>query len=538
MVGKMNGERSSDMLASCYGLPVSALLDKVSNTSPENEAIYDGVRRLSFLDLAEEMNELASGLTQIGVSPGDRVAVCLPTWYEFITIVYAVAKIGAVVVPYNTRYRENEAEYIIRDSEAKVVFFSEVTDSINHLSQLSSIKERNSTVEHLIPVRFEQEGLVSYSKLLQMGKSKDVPEVTINVQEDLFAIVYTSGTTGFPKGVMITHHNMVTVGINSFEVNGFEKGDVILHCAPYFHVMGLGAIVRFVLYEVKAVILESFNAKRVLQLIEQEEITVHVGVPSMYILELNDPSFHSYDLSSLRKAFIAGAPCPVEIIKRVKKEMNCVVQNSYGMTETSLGLTYTDFHDDDIIHSETVGKAIRGVQLKVVDENRNELPVGEVGELACRTPGLMKGYYKLPDKTREVIDDQGWFYTGDLVTIDHKGYVRIVGRKKDMIIRGGYNIYPSEIEELFYLHPSVLEVAIVALPDSVLGEVSCAVLVLKKGSSETVEGFRRFIADKVADYKRPDHITIRETLPKTSSGKVQKHILQEQIMNENYILLR
>ena len=530
--------RGNRMLASCYGLSVGALLEKVKDTSPDTEAIYDGVRRLSFRDLAEEVNELATGLNQIGVGPGDRVAVCLPTWYEFITIVYAVAKIGAVVVPYNTRYRENEAEYIIRDSEAKVVFFTEVADHIDHLSQLRAIQERNPTVEHLIAVRFEHEDLIDYNGLLKMGKSKSVPEVVINVQEDLFAIVYTSGTTGFPKGVMITHYNMVSVGINSYEVNGFKQGDVILHCAPYFHVMGLGAIVRFVLYEVKAVILASFNAKRVLQLIEQEKITIHVGVPAMYILELNDPSFHEYDLSSLRKAFIAGAPCPVEIIKRVKKEMNCVVQNSYGMTETSLGLTYTDFQDDDSIHAETVGKAIRGVQLKVVDDNRIELPVGEVGELACKTPGLMKGYYKLPDKTREVIDENGWFYTGDLVTIDHKGYVRIVGRKKDMIIRGGYNIYPSEIEELFYTHPAVLEVAVVGLPDSVLGEVSCAALVLKENAIESLEDFGRFIGDKVADYKRPDHITIMDSLPKTASGKVQKHLLREQIMQENYVSLR
>lgn len=526
------------MLSSCYGLSIGELLERASESSPEKESVYDGVRRLSYKDLLNESNNLASGLTQIGIQKGDKVAVCLPTWYEFITIVFAVAKIGAVVVPLNTRYRENEAEYIIKDSGAKVVFFTETADKVNHLAQFLSIKKRNPAIQQLISVRFEHEGTMSYQEILDIGKPHECPSPLINIKEDLFCIVYTSGTTGIQKGVMITHDNMLTVGINSYEVNDMQKDDVILHVAPYFHVMGLGAIVRLVLYEVKAVILETFNAKKVLQLIEQEKITVHVGVPSMYILELKELTAHPYDLTSLRKAFIAGAPCPVETIRRVKKEMNCVVQNSYGMTETSLALTYTNFDDDDIVHAETVGKAIPGVELKVVDDNRREVPIGEIGELACKTPGLMKGYYNLPDKTDEVIDEDGWFYTGDLVSINKDGYVKIVGRKKDMIIRGGYNIYPIEIEELFYLHPSVIEAAIIGLPDTVLGEASCAALVVKENSKETVEDFERFIKDKIADYKKPDHIVLLKELPKTASNKVQKHVLKEQIINERFISLR
>ncbi|WP_338449881.1 class I adenylate-forming enzyme family protein [Niallia oryzisoli] len=526
------------MLSSCYGLSIGELLERVNESSPEKEAVYDGVRRLSYKDLLNESNNLASGLAQIGIQKGDRVAICLPTWYEFITIVFAVAKIGAVVVPLNTRYRENEAEYILKDSGAKVVFFTETADKVNHLAQFLSIKKRNPAIQQLISVRFEHEELMSYQEMLEIGNSLKYSSPSINVKEDLFCIVYTSGTTGTQKGVMITHDNMLTVGINSYEVNDMQKDDVILHVAPYFHVMGLGAIVRLVLYEVKAVILETFNAKKVLQLIEQEKITVHVGVPSMYILELKELTAHPYDLTSLRKAFIAGAPCPVETIRRVKKEMNCVVQNSYGMTETSLGLTYTNFDDDDIVHAETVGKAIPGVELKVVNDSRREVPIGDIGELACKTPGLMKGYYNLPDKTKEAIDEDGWFYTGDLVSINKDGYVKIVGRKKDMIIRGGYNIYPTEIEELFYLHPSIIEAAIVGLPNTVLGEASCAALVVKENSKETIEDFERFIKDKIADYKKPDHIVLLKELPKTASGKVKKHVLKEQIVNERFITLR
>lgn len=526
------------MFTSCYGMSVAQLLDVAATSSPNKEVMYDGVRRLTYKDLQTQASELASGLSQLGVKKGDRVAVTIPTWYEFIVIVFAIAKIGGVLVPFNTRYREEEAEHILQDSGAKILFFPREYDKVNHLSQFQSIQKRLSSLEYLIPVRFEEEGMNSYEDLRKMGRNERQPEVNINVTEDVFAIIYTSGTTGKPKGAMLTHNNLVDTAVNSLLAIHAQEDDVYLQATPYFHIMGLGAILRLVASRAKVVLLETYHPEKTLQLIEQEKITIHPGVPTLFILELNHPSFKSYDLSSLRLATMAGAPCPVEIIRRVKSEMGCSVLVSYGMTETSPVLTFTSFEDDDITQSTTVGRAIHGVELKIVDENRKEVPAGVVGELACRSLGLMKGYYNLPDKTLEVIDDENWFYTGDLATMDKEGYVRIVGRKKDMIIRGGYNVYPSEIEDLFYTHPAVMEVAILGLPDSVLGEVSCAAVVLRPESSVTHEELEAFIQEQVADFKKPDHIVIINELPKTASGKIMKFLVKENILKEKIVQLR
>ena len=526
------------MLTSCYGMSVGQLLEKANRSSPDKEVIYDGVRRLAFKDLESEANEIALGLSKMDVKHGDRIAVCLPTWYEFIVIVYAIAKIGAILVPFNTRYRENEAEHILRDSGAKVVFFTREFDKVNHLNQLQSIKKRLDSLKYLVTVRFEHEELKSYQGLQQLGREGKLPELKVDVKEDVFAIIYTSGTTGKPKGAMLTHNNLVYNAVTASLAVRSNRDDVIMQATPYFHIMGLAAIIRLVACEAKVVLLETYKPERALQLIEQERITLHPGVPTLFALEMNHPSFKTYDVSSLRLGVMAGMPCPVEMIRKVKAEMGCPVLISYGMTETSPMLTFTDFDDDDLIQAETVGRAMPGVELKLVDEQRQEVAIGEVGELACRSIGLMKGYYNLPEITREVVDDQRWFYTGDLATSDLKGYFRIVGRKKDMIIRGGYNVYPNEIEEIFYTHLSVAEVAIIGLPDSVLGEVSCAAIVLKPEFSATVEELKTFIIEQVADYKLPDHIVILKYLPRTASGKVQKFILKDLILDERMVSLR
>ncbi|HBN84801.1 MAG TPA: long-chain acyl-CoA synthetase [Clostridiales bacterium] len=462
----------------------------------------------------------------------------IPAWHEFIVIVFAIAKVGAILVPFNTRYREEEVEHIINDSGAKVALFTKEHDGINHLDQFQSIINRVSSLEHLITVRFEQAGLKNYCEVQHSGKGQPSPEPTIDVEEDIYAIIYTSGTTGKPKGAMLTHNNLIYCTVNSCLAINATENDVFLHGTPYFHIMGLAAILRLVATQSKAVILEKYQPEKTLQLIEQEKITVHPGVPTLFILEMNHPNFKKYDLSSLRVAIMAGAPCPVEIIQRVEVEMGCPILVSYGMTETSPILTMTDFDDSAILKSETVGKAVTGVKFKIVAENGQELPPRKVGEIVCQTPGLMKGYYNLPDKTSEVIDMDRWYYTGDLGTIDKAGYVRIVGRKKDLLIRGGYNIYPTEIEAAFYSHPAVSEVAVVGLPDTVLGEVSCAAVTIKPKFTLTTEELKGFIKAQVANYKVPDHIVLVEELPKTASGKIMKFALKDAILTEKSVSLR
>ena len=308
--------------------------------------------------------------------------------------------------------------------------------------------------------------------------------------------------------------------------------DVFLMPTPIFHVMGLMFALRAISSEARMVLMEAFKPEKALSLIEQEKVTIHPGVPTMFILELNHPSFKKYDLSSLRTGEMGGAPAPVEIIQRIREDMGCNVLIGYGMTETSPTLTLTGFDDDNILRAETVGRPLPGVNIKIVDENRNELGVNAVGELACQSFGLMKGYYKNLEKTFEVIDEHGWYYTGDLATMDEQGYIRIVGRKKEMIIRGGYNIYPREIEEYFYTHPAVMDVAIVGLPDTVLGEISCACVRPRPEMRVSEEELREFIAGKIADYKMPDKILIVDDFPMTPSGKIKKIDLQNRLRSE------
>ncbi|MBI5445911.1 MAG: long-chain-fatty-acid--CoA ligase [Deltaproteobacteria bacterium] len=527
------------MLTSCYGMTIAELLEKAGRSSSTREALCEQGRTLSYGELEAECELLASGLAQLGVTHGDRVAVCLPTWHEFVVLVFAIARLGAILVPFNTRYRESEAEHILRDCGAKVAFFAKEYDRVDHLAQLRSIRERVPTLRHIVPVRSTHEGLIGYDELRELGSKPKGPRAEVDPEEDVYAIIYTSGTTGKPKGAMLTHANIVYNAVTALRSIRATPDDVFLQATPLFHIMGLGAIVRLVAAQARMVMLESYRPEPVLQLIEREKITVHPGVPTLFALELNHPSFGSYDLSSLRLAIMAGAPCPVEIIRRVRASMGCAVLVSYGMTETSPLMTFTRFEDDDVTQAETVGRALPGVELKVVDARRADVGRGEVGEIACRSPSLMKGYYNQPELTRELLDAQGWFYTGDLGTLDAEGSLRIVGRKKDMIIRGGYNIYPAEVEEALCSHLSVVEAAVVGLPDSVLGEVSCAAVVLRPGSRNGVAAeLKDFLARRVADYKVPDHVCIVEELPKTAVGKTQKFLLRELLLEAKRVPLR
>ncbi|WP_227937405.1 long-chain-fatty-acid--CoA ligase [Alkalihalobacillus deserti] len=512
-----------------YNMSVNQLLEKASSLNPNKEVIVDERNRMTYRELDTEASYLASGLSKLGIEKGDRVAVSLPNWHETIVIYFALAKIGAVLIPFNTRFRKGEVEYILRNSGAKAIFFSENVDNVDHYQQYMELSNELQTLEYLITVRFKADRAVSYTNLVETGKSITFNVNKIDVEEDIYAILYTSGTTGNPKGAMLTHKNVVHTAVAAGEWMRCTPEDVFLMPTPIFHVMGINFIFRAVASEGKIVLMEKYKPEKALSLIEKEKVTVHPGVPTMFILELNHPKFLSYDLSSLRTGEMAAAACPVEIVQRVRTEMNCNVLVAYGMTETSPVLTVTSFDDSERIRSETVGKPLPGVEIKIVNEEREELEVGEIGELACKSFGLMKGYFNMPEKTAEAVDENGWYYSGDLATIDEDGYVRIVGRKKEMIIRGGYNIYPREIEEHFYSHSDVSEVAIVGLSDSVLGEISCACIRLRAGRDVSEEEMMNFIKNKIADYKIPDKIVFVEEFPMTPSGKIKKVLLKEQL---------
>ncbi|MFC0295927.1 AMP-binding protein [Geobacillus jurassicus] len=501
------------------------------------EVAYDGYRRMTYKELVDDVEQMASALASLGIQKGDRVIVCLPNWNEFLVIYFSLARLGAILVPCNPRYREEELVYILENSKATAAF---LMGESGHLDIFASHPFAGSSLKYIFTVRFWQKGYYSFEDLMELGKrSPSVPPVAIDVAEDVFSILYTSGTTGKPKGAMLTHQNVIYSANAAAEAMKCTEDDVFLVAVPVFHVFGMvPSILSAVLSGARLVFMEQYKAEEALKLIEQEKVTIHHGVPTMFILELNHPNFTRYQLSSLRTGIIAAAPCPEEVVRKIRTQMGCDIVISYGLTETSATVTITSFDDSDHVRSETVGKAAPGAEVKVVDDNRQEVKSGEVGELACRSFGVMKGYYGMPEKTKEVIDEEGWFYTGDLATMDENGYVRIVGRKKEMIIRGGYNIYPREIEELFYKHPSVMEVAIIGLPDSVLGEISCAVIKLRPDCVEDEESMKAYIKGKVADYKVPDRVVFVEELPVTPSGKIKKVALREMIVEQFKSLLR
>ena len=520
-------------------ISIPEVLERAYKMNPGKEALYDGYTRVTYRQLYDEVHVIASGLAQKGIQKGDRVIVCLPNWNEFVSIYFGLASLGAILVPCNTRYRSEELIYILQNSGAKAVF---VTEDLGHVEFFQDYLKNDGnqySLEHIFTVRFKRHGYLSFNDLLEIGEKVPCPQVVINPVEDVFSILYTSGTTGKPKGAMLTHQNFIYSAEISNEKLLCTSDDAFLIAVPVFHVFGMApGIMSAIAAGAKIVFMENYKAIHALELIEKEKISVHHGVPTMFILELNHPRFAEFDLSSLRTGIIAAAPCPEEIVRKIRTVMGCDIMVFYGLTESTASVTSTTFEDDDYIRSITVGRVLPGSEAKVVDSQRENVPIGEVGELALRGPGITKGYYRMPERTTEAIDKEGWFYTGDLATMDEKGYIRIVGRKKEMIIRGGFNIYPREVEEIYYKHPSILEIAIVGLPDTVLGEISCAAIKLKPGHFEEEESMKDFIKDKVADYKVPDRIVFLDRIPMTDSGKIKKDSLVKVLREQIEVTLR
>lgn len=507
---------------------VSDLLKIKANKLPNREAIYYEKRRMTYGQLDREVTKLAQGLINSGINSGDRVAVALINSIEFVTSLFAIARVGAVLIPLNPFFTKEESSYIVQQTEAKALLCGEV-------SFYSELRAEIESLEILISVGFQAEEYLYYDDLLVGNEFEDI---RVEPKGNLFTIMFTSGTTGRPKGAMLTHENVLFSSGSASKIMECTEDDVFLIPNPLFHIMGITFLLRAVFCGGKLVIMRKYSVTGALALIESEKVTVHPGVPTMFILELNSSDLEKYDLSSLRTGEMAAAPCPVEVVKKIRTNMNCNILIAYGSTETSATLTLTGFDADDKARSETVGRPIPGVELKVVDENRQECKVGEVGELACKGPGVTKGYYNMPIETAQAIDQEGWFYTGDLATIDENGYVRIVGRKKEMIIKGGFNIYPRELEETLHQHPAVLEAAVIGLPDAIFGELTYACVVLREGETSNEEELLAFMKERFVKYKIPDKFLILDELPVTASGKISKIKLKEELVKYNKAFTR
>lgn len=496
----------------------------------DREFIYDQKVRISYGEFHDMVKKVANSLVKLGIKKGDNVGVCLPNWHETAVLLFACAKIGATVVPFNPLYKRHEIEYILKNSEPKILFVSEFF-KINVGLELGK-----TLVEKIITVRFSEHGYLSFEQILENGNSPtEKIQVQIDANEDLFCILYTSGTTGMPKGVMTTHTSIVHCAFALANELRCTEEDVFVVSAPLFHIFGITCNLATVIAAgARMVLVEKFHPEKILQLIEKEKVTVHQGVPTMFLKELEHENFSKYDLSSLRTGMVGASPITPEQMKEIREKMGINLCQSFGITETG-SVTFTKYDEDEEIICSTLGKPIDGVDIKIIDESGNILPNGEIGEIIVKSIGNMKGYYKMPEETSKVIDKNGYYHTGDLGKLDENGNLHFVGRKKDLIIRGGYNIYPQEIEELLKKYPKVSEVAVIGLPDKVLGEVVYAVIKLKPNMECTEEEIKDYVGKHLAKYKIPSGVMFINEFPVTASGKIQKVKLRESILKNAHM---
>ncbi|MCX8174332.1 MAG: long-chain-fatty-acid--CoA ligase [Thermoplasmata archaeon] len=516
-------------------ITLGQMIDRDAVAFPDRDAVVFGDLRWTYAELHEKVSQLACGLVKLGVKKDDKVGLWMHNFPEWIVAWFAIPKIGAVVVPMDTWYKPAEAEYILGHSDSVAVITSEPFANVDFIKMMEDIKPRLPNLRHVIARGTNIGGAMNFEDVLKLGNDwKTNAEFQKRIAEpkpdEVTFILYTSGTTGKPKGAMLTHHNIARNGRDIAEILQMSYKDKVLICVPFSHCFGCVLSIT-VSASVGACMVPqvAFDPEEVLKTVEREKCTVLHGVPTMFIRELAVLEKKRYDTTSLRTGIMAGAPCPVETMQGVMEKMHCNVSIVYGLTEASPAVTATRFDDSVKDRVETVGRPIPDVEVKIVDADRKEVPRGTPGELACRGYNIMKGYYKNPEATKEAIDEEGWLYTGDMATMDERGYVRIVGRIKDMVIVGGFNVYPREIEELLLQHPKILDVTVVGVPDKELGEVVAALVIPKKGIELKEEEVVDFLYGNVASAKVPRYVQIVESFPVSGRGKVLKYVIREEL---------
>jgi fatty-acyl-CoA synthase len=508
--------------------------------------------RWSFRQLEALAENCARSLAGLGIHKGERVALWSTNLPEWVVLFFGLAKIGAIMVTVNTLLRKHEVEYLLSQSEACTLILSQGFRDVDYVEVMYQIapelrQHNNQTrlkcdklpfLRHVIFLGEQApSGMITYKQLQEMGKSTPpglLDSIALDVDE-VINIQYTSGTTGFPKGAMLSHHNIVHNGHWIGHTQQFSPEDRLCIPVPFFHCFGcvLGILGAYT-WGAAIVPIVSFDPEKVLHAVAVERCTALYGVPTMYIAELEHPSFAKYDLSSLRTGIMSGAPCPESLMRKVIQDMHMPeITIAYGLTEASPVITMTDLNDTMDHRTQTVGKPLPGAEVKIVDAATDEpLPPEAVGELWVRGYLVMKGYYKKPDATREAIAQDGWLRTGDLASQDKDGYIKIRGRKKEMMIRGGENIYPREIEEFLRSHPKISDVAVYGVPHRKFGEEVAAAIRLKQGESATPEEITAFCKGQIATFKIPKYVQFVSEFPQTASGKLQKYKLQERAVQD------
>ena len=533
---------------------VGQQLERVAAAFPHKEAIQytDRPYRRTWQEFNDECDRIAKGFLAHGVKKGDKIAIWATNVPEWLLTLFAACKIGAVLVTVNTAYKVFELEYLLKQSDTKLLVMIDGYKGTSYVEIVRELcKGLGKRWEHLNPMLpFLDEvvyagagdcpaGMTPWAQLEKDGEQ--IPDEALReIGEslschDVINMQYTSGTTGFPKGVMLSHYNILNNGKGIGDCMRFTENDKLCVVVPFFHCFGLVlATMASLTHATTMVPVDLYSPVKVMEAISRERCTAFHGVPTMYIAMLEHPDFEKYDFSSLRTGIMAGSPCPVKVMEAVVERMNMrEITITYGQTEASPATTMTTTDDSLELRVNTVGRAMPYVETKIVDPDTGRtLGPGEVGEFCSRGYNTMQGYYKMEEATRQVIDKDGWLHSGDLATVDENGYYKITGRIKDMIIRGGENIYPKEIEEFLYTIPDIQDVQVIGVPSQRFGEEVMACIVRREGSAITEEEVKELVRSHMARHKVPRYVAFLDAFPMTASGKIQKFRLREWAVEE------
>jgi fatty-acyl-CoA synthase len=512
------------------GETIGANLERTVSRFGDREAVvscHQGVR-MTYAEFDEAVDRIASGLIAAGIAKGERVGIWSPNCVEWVLVQFATAKVGAILVNINPAYRTHELDYVLRQSGVKLLVSARAFKTSDYMAMVEEVRGGIASLQAVVFLDGAE-----WEELAATPVDADAVRERggLLAFDDAINIQYTSGTTGFPKGATLSHHNILNNGFFVGELVEYTEADRVCLPVPFYHCFGmvmgnLGAVSHGACIVIPA---PGFEPGATLAAVAEERVTSLYGVPTMFIAELEHPEFDSFDLTSLRTGIMAGSPCPVEVMKRVQRDMHMgEVGICYGMTETSPVSTQTRPDDSLERRVGTVGRPGPHIEVKIVDPDTGlVMPHGEPGEFCTRGYSVMLGYWDEPEKTAEAIDAGRWMHTGDLATMDADGYCNIVGRIKDLVIRGGENVYPREIEEFLYTHPDVSDVSVVGVPDERFGEELCAFVIAKPDASLTEDAVREFCRGSLAHFKVPRYVVFTDGFPMTVTGKVQKFKMRE-----------
>ncbi|MFA6506696.1 MAG: AMP-binding protein [Treponemataceae bacterium] len=529
---------------------LGAVLREKTRSHPDKDFIIYSDRglRFSYREFDKRVDELAKGLLAIGLKKGDHLGIWATNVPDWNTFLFATARVGIVLVTVNTSYKSHELEYLIKQSDLAALCIvdgfkdSDYVAMVNELIPELKEAERGRLVSAKFPVLKsvvyigpqKHRGMYNFPELLLLGhhvSDSQLAAVEATCKTgDVVNMQYTSGTTGFPKGVMLTHRNILNNGLSIGDCQNFTEKDILCLPVPLFHCFGLVlGMMAVITHGSAAAIIESFDPLVVLATVQKEKCTALYGVPTMFIAELNHPMFKMFDTTSLRTGIMAGSPCPMEVMKRVIEDMHASeITIAYGLTESSPVMTQTRVDDPIEVKVGTVGRELPGVEVSVRNpETNEECPIGVHGELCCRGYNVMKGYYNMKEATEKIIDSMGWLHSGDLGVKDERGNYMVTGRIKDMIIRGGENVYPKEIEEFLYTLNGVKDVQVVGISSVKYGEEVSAFIILKADATLSEEDIRDYCRGKISRFKIPKYVFFIDVFPQTASGKIQKFKLRE-----------